>query len=468
MKYLSLLAILYSLNARSATITTSADKLLVPILGCKSSEIPKKTVILVDQTVDNKEALISELSELESRISVIFNSENREYLLNHKFEYSRIDDSGEHEADWTIQTSSVLGNRSQKLQDSLIAMKIKIGTSMQKIKEDRKTYQETMLLEQIANYARSLERCDELIVFSDLLLVDNEGNNFEKGIFTSPVVLGDTKGQVALVRIAKGGMRFNDIKKVEAWWDQGLNGGVAFSSHYSLKPEPMEKRHVAIKRKTATPPDIIVPIEPVIKDQVNCKDSSLAKVDIGAVEPVIQKSVPSDIPLDVDALPYSAPTISRAFSRSDYSPSLPSVANSQRPIYKAKRRPVVIEEEDDDDDMDLDFPAWPSFPVSAKSKVEVTKTSPPSKKEVDPSLLRLSCDEFTGRLTREGFPICNIDLQEVKNSKIEITLNQEGRISNFENTSNLAFNKRTCLAGYVASKPAANVGADFTCRVVIQ
>ena len=90
------------------------------------------------------------------------------------------------------------------------------------------------------------------------------------------------------------------------------------------------------------------------------------------------------------------------------------------------------------------------------------------KKEVDIKLLQLSCNEFTGRLSREAFPLCNIKIADIKYSKIDLTMNEEGRISSFDNSLNLAETKKLCLSGYVANRPAMSVGADFTCRVLIQ
>lgn len=89
-------------------------------------------------------------------------------------------------------------------------------------------------------------------------------------------------------------------------------------------------------------------------------------------------------------------------------------------------------------------------------------------KKIDLSLLQLSCDEFSGRLAREAFSSCGILSKEYKNSKIELTLDESGRISTYDSSLNLADNKKLCLSGYVANKPAKNMGANFTCRVYFQ
>lgn len=89
-------------------------------------------------------------------------------------------------------------------------------------------------------------------------------------------------------------------------------------------------------------------------------------------------------------------------------------------------------------------------------------------KKVDIGLLQLSCDEFSGRVAREAFTSCGIVSKEYLNSKLELTIDEGGRISMFDSSMNLAGPKKLCLSGYVASKPVKNVGANFTCRVYFQ
>ena len=102
MKKISLAIALMCTNSYGALITTNSDQILNSNSKCNSSEVYKKTIILLDQTVDDKEALISALKGIESKISTFYSGENKDYLLNHKFEYSRIDDSGEHSTDLEI------------------------------------------------------------------------------------------------------------------------------------------------------------------------------------------------------------------------------------------------------------------------------------------------------------------------------------------------------------------------------
>ena len=122
---------------------------------------------------------------------------------------------------------------------------------------------------------------------------------------------------------------------------------------------------------------------------------------------------------------------------------------------------LVTEFEENAIDIDEE-PIEPETPVTVKNPPQVVK------KVVDIKLLQLSCNEFTGRLSREAFPLCNIKIADIKYSKIDLTMNEEGRISSFDNSLNLAETKKLCLSGYVANRPAMSVGADFTCRVLIQ
>lgn len=107
-----------------------------------------------------------------------------------------------------------------------------------------------------------------------------------------------------------------------------------------------------------------------------------------------------------------------------------------------------------------------------KRLVKKTKEEPliaiKEEKKVDVGLLQLSCAEFSGRVAREAFSSCGIGSKEYLNSKLELTIDDIGRISTFDSTMNLASQKKLCLSGYVASKPAKNVGANFTCRIYFQ
>jgi len=127
------------------------------------------------------------------------------------------------------------------------------------------------------------------------------------------------------------------------------------------------------------------------------------------------------------------------------------------------------DEFDDFSDLGIDINEIAIDEAKKKVKKEVIEVPAlPAKKEVNVKFLDLSCAEFTGRLQREAFPLCQIDVQKIKYSKIELVLSQEGRIASYENTSNLSEDKKLCLSGYVANRPAMNVGTEFTCRVLIQ
>lgn len=232
-------AILFSAffgGVQAGTITNSTDNLFNIKPRCESPSEQKKTVFLVDYTVENKSALVGALKSVESAINGIYNSDQKEYLLNHKFEYAIIDSNGEHSAEWVIITSKEFGNRFSRLRNSLVDLNTKIEKSIQSIRANKKKYNSTLLLEQISSYGRRLHDCDNLIVLSDLMVVD-EANNFEKGKFSNPVDLELKKGDVSLYRIERTGLSLINIKKLESWWEQALNGGSAFSKYAKTKPE---------------------------------------------------------------------------------------------------------------------------------------------------------------------------------------------------------------------------------------
>ena len=471
MKKISLAIALMCTNSYGALITTNSDQILNSNSKCNSSEVYKKTIILLDQTVDDKEALISALKGIESKISTFYSGENKDYLLNHKFEYSRIDDSGEHSTDWSIQTSKIFGNHSKKLQEGLTELNLNIEKSISKIKEDKKSYNSSMLLEQIASYSKELDKCDNLIVVSDLLLVDKEGNNFEKGIFTSPMPLGNSNGKIYLLRIAKKGQPLKDIKKVEAWWNQSLNGGMAFSSSYSLKKAQVNIKSNQNEKRVVSSVDRIASVENPMEDQVSVENSSIKAKEIDKEDVEIPEEKNNEtVDLNFESFPQQEVD------------SIKVAQNSPlfyKEFKKDNQTSVEAANEVEDDDEDGLYDDFSDLGIDTNHllkneerkvvKKEIVEPAPlPTKKEVDFKFIQLACDEFTGRLTNEAFPLCNIDKQEIRNSKIEVTLGQDGRINSYENTLSISLNKKSCLSGYVASKPVTNVGTDFTCRVLIQ
>lgn len=472
MKKIILVTAMACMNSYGALITTNSDQVLNSNSNCISAETTKKTILLVDQTVDDKEALISALKGIESKISSFYSGDNKDYLLNHKFEFSRIDDSGEHSADWSVQTSKVFGNHSKKLQEGLAEINLNFEKSITKIKEDKKNYQSSMLLEQITNYSKELDKCDNLIVISDLLLVDKEGNNFEKGIFTSPTSLGNSKGQIYLLRIAKKGQHLKAIKKVEAWWDQSLNGGMAFTTSFSIQKAQANKKSNHHEKRIVSSVDALNSVENPLEDQISVKSSSVEKKDDD--EEITSAKNNEQLDLNFDSFP-----------EQDVETS--AVATNAPLLYKnlKSQAPSIEQLDDEDEDDDLVYDDFSDLGININNllkkkekeektitknelKVEAPATSIPVKKEVDIKFIQLACDEFTSRLTNEAIPLCKINIQEIKNSKIELTLGEDGRINSYENSLNLPLDKKSCLSGYIATKPAANVGAEFTCRVWVQ
>lgn len=120
-----------------------------------------------------------------------------------------------------------------------------------------------------------------------------------------------------------------------------------------------------------------------------------------------------------------------------------------------------------------DDPGYPDTEAlglqSGGREIEIVKLPPTElPKKIDEKVLQLSCNEFADRLTKEAFPLCKIESSEIKNTKVELTINKEGQVKGFENPLSLSENKKLCLSGYIVNKPSVNVGEEFTCRVLIQ
>lgn len=143
------------------------------------------------------------------------------------------------------------------------------------------------------------------------------------------------------------------------------------------------------------------------------------------------------------------------------------------PIAKEETREDELEDDDlyfdDFSDLGINMHELLKEKKTAEKKIKEVPVAPlKEEKKIDIGLLQLSCDEFSGRLMREAFTPCGIVSKEYLNSKIELTVDDIGRISMFDFSMNLTGAKKLCLSGYVASKPVKNVGANFTCRVYFQ
>jgi hypothetical protein len=475
MKYLLLISVI-SFKTFSAEIATSSDRVLKINQGCSERELPKKTIILIDQTVDNKNSLISVLEGVEQRVSSIYKSDERDYLLNHRFELARIDDSGEHSAAWSVQTPKELGSKSSHLTNSLFNLKSNIEKSIAEIKNDKKVYSSSLLLEQISNYSKNLGKCDNLLVISDLLLVDSE-NNFEHGKFTKPMNLDVSNSNISLLRVEKKGMELREIRKVEAWWIESLNGGSKFTSNYSLNSSAIKNTNKpkTLRKKTSPEARSISSINKIEKKDLELTDEVLLPEASVDKAPLIESK--SEL-LFGDTLNFDG----QAPVELDYKGVTPkSNCVSDSEAISPTKSGLTIDTSDNVDESDelnyVDIGDFVTLGINIteedlretpKKPIVVTPPQVPEKKEVDLKLLQLSCNEFTGRLSREAFPLCNIKIADIKYSKIDLTMNEEGRISSFDNSLNLTETKKMCLSGYVANRPAMSVGADFTCRVLIQ
>jgi len=211
----------------------------------------------------------------------------------------------------------------------------------------------------------------------------------------------------------------------------------------------------------------------VVKNPIQNNSSQLIKLDESDLllsDEVLSESTKKEIEKNKNSI-----TSSREEVEFD-APIDPSYLN------EPSKADLISKQESSDDELeddDLYFDDFSDLGINInellndkKGLVKKTKEEPvvaiKEEKKVDVGLLQLSCDEFSGRLVREAFASCGINTKEYQNSKLELALDDNGRISTFDSNINLIGSKKLCLSGYVASKPAKNVGASFTCRVYFQ
>lgn len=143
--------------------------------------------------------------------------------------------------------------------------------------------------------------------------------------------------------------------------------------------------------------------------------------------------------------------------------------------HKLSSKSIEIDEEEEIDEDEFYEDDFSDLGIDMKqvlSEAPVKEKELPSlpvvpEKKIDLSVLQLSCDEFTGRIENEAFPLCGILVKDNKNSRLELTMDEVGKISSYSSTIGLIESKRLCLSGYIASKPAKSVGTNFTCRILL-
>lgn len=227
------------LSDRVKIVSGNFELPITPSASCLDKDVSKRTIILVDRTVDDKANLEAPVKNILSWINLInSNEDSRKYLLNHHFSLSFFDDGGENRTVWSVDTSKEYGAKFNRLNSSLMDFKSKIASTLNEVINDKRTYTSSLLIEQINNFGNNLKSCDNLIIISDLLLVDKDGHNFERGIFSKTYPFNLKNGNIVLLRIAKRKQTVEEIKKVEEWWMRSLNGesvDVSYLENKNLK-----------------------------------------------------------------------------------------------------------------------------------------------------------------------------------------------------------------------------------------
>jgi len=210
-----------------STIATASD----------CSSIPK-TVLLIDRTVDNKDALSKETaSVLQSFADEAWT--NSEKYFGSELEQVFVDDAGESPASWTMKFPMHLGMQRKDWRAARSALGVHLKETVNEIKNSKIKYGKSFLLEGVYKQIERLGKCDRLVILSDMCVVDNSGNNFEKLVFNKPSRL-PVKAQVEIRRIPRNGQSLQAIRLIDAWWKDTLYGDRLFQKEQnkatSFKP----------------------------------------------------------------------------------------------------------------------------------------------------------------------------------------------------------------------------------------
>ena len=211
------------------TTHLGALSLLVILCACNSSPkagvtcAPSREIILVDQTIENKSALVKELDGEFENIQRKFRDQSS-CFLGGSIELAFVNSNGENESQWKVVFSKTKGFKNRNLSNSIFDLKRQLDGTKLEILADKKVYQQSRIVEAVSYHLSKLGSGDGLVVISDFNVVD-EANNFERGHFSEPHRLGLTNGiNVELRRVPVAGQSMDRIRLVEAWWKTTLFG----------------------------------------------------------------------------------------------------------------------------------------------------------------------------------------------------------------------------------------------------
>jgi hypothetical protein len=183
-------------------------------------------VVLIDRTVSDRSGLLAEAQEVfKNIISDIWSNGPR--YFDSKIQLVFLDNGGEHAAAWTVTMPRRFGDQKNKLKAGLSELTMHIQKTIEEIKNDKKAYSQSFLLEGINKQLLRLGDCDKLVIISDMCVVDSSGNNFERLEFQTPKAL-PRKATVEIHRLGRNGQSLDAIQLIEAWWKDALYGGTAF------------------------------------------------------------------------------------------------------------------------------------------------------------------------------------------------------------------------------------------------
>lgn len=215
----------------------------------------RKTVILLDKTVDDKLAAVK---KLESEMNSILEESQMspKSYLNNIVELSIIDDKGEHSSQWRVKFDSTLGIRRENFLRKIRMLQENYRTTKSQILSDHTKYTKSLLVEPISRTLRELKACDRLIIISDMCVVDGQDNQHEKGIFGTPPdlrVLGEAARSARYVRVERSGQKQPLINLIEAWWEDAFRG----TGHFNEKREEQNATALREHQTKFTKPQLV-------------------------------------------------------------------------------------------------------------------------------------------------------------------------------------------------------------------
>ena len=183
--------------------------------------------IIVDRTVDDRNALFSEVERsLDSLVDDVVKDGSAYLGSTIKLVYA--DNAGEHSSAWQVSLPSTLGVKKAHLRSALNKLNEYKLATLDGLRKDQTHYKQSLLLEAVSRELNSLKKTDTLFIISDMCVVDNSGNNFERLIFADPPRLPRTAA-VDIHRIGRTNQSLEAIGLIEAWWADALHGSSLFS-----------------------------------------------------------------------------------------------------------------------------------------------------------------------------------------------------------------------------------------------